>query len=191
MGGRYAMSSPLDQPIHITIFPDLQAKTRESLFISLLEFAELLRNERAATKQDLRLFSMCSYGSDRTSKKSLRHDRNIRECFALVGDYDGGRVSPADAALALHRAGLCALLVTTPSYTKEHPRWRVIAPLSDPLHYARANATGFEMAHYGKLISRLAGVFPENLAAESWNRSQGWYLGTHASAPDHAVTIIQ
>ena len=131
--------SPLDKPVHITIFPDLAATERESVFVSLRQFAELLRTERAASKSELRLFSMCSYGSKRTSKRSLRHDANIRECFALVGDYDGGKVSLVDAETALRRAGVCALLVTTPSHTPEHPRWRVIAPLSAPLHYAHAN----------------------------------------------------
>lgn len=185
------MTSMLDKPVGITIFPDLAATERESLFIPLREFAEMLRNERAPAKQQLRLFSMCTYGSKRTSKKSLRHDTNIHECFALVGDYDGGNVSLVDAETALRRAGVCALLVTTPSYTPEHPRWRVICPLSDPLNHARANATGFELAHYGKLISRLAGVFPENLAPESWNRSQGWYLGAVDGTATHNGVVIR
>ena len=54
--GTGIMTSPLDRPIHITLFPDLQANQRESVFSSLREFAERLRNTRAPTKAMLRLF---------------------------------------------------------------------------------------------------------------------------------------
>jgi hypothetical protein len=185
------MISPLDKPIRITVFPNLAATERSSLFISLRDFADMMRTTRAPEKALLPLFSPCSYGSRRTAKRALRHDANLKECFAVVGDYDGGKVSLDDAAAALHRAGVAALLCTTPSYTPVYPRWRVICPLASPLHCAHANDSGFELAHYCKLVSRLAGVFPENLAPESWNRSQGWYFGAVEGAADHQVRVTQ
>jgi hypothetical protein len=102
--------SALDRLVHITLFPDTHALTRESLFIPLRQFGDTLRTARAPTKQLLRLFSLCSYGDKRTSKNSLRHDANVRECFAVVGDYDGEKVSLTEAAEALHRARIAALL---------------------------------------------------------------------------------
>jgi hypothetical protein len=183
--------SALDRLVHITVFVDTHALTRESLFIPLRQFADMLRTARAPTKPQLRLFSLCSYGDKRTAKNSLRHDANVRECFAVVGDYDGERVSLTEAAEALHRAGVAALLVTTPSYTKERPRWRVIAPLSDPLHRNRANAAGLTLTDYPKLVSRLAGIFPDNLAAESWTVAQSWYLGTSDSATGHELLLLE
>jgi hypothetical protein len=183
--------SALDRPVHITIFPDTHARERESLFISLREFAGLLRTARAPTKQQLRLFSMCSYDNKRTAKRALRHDGNVRECFAVVGDYDGETVSLAEAATALRRAGIPALLVTTPSHTPARPRWRVVTPLADPLHRDRANAAGLTLADYPRLVSRLAGIFPENLAAESWTLSQSWYLGACDSAADHELLTAE
>jgi hypothetical protein len=42
--------SPLDQPIQITVFPDLQASERKSVFVSLREFGERLRDTRAPSK---------------------------------------------------------------------------------------------------------------------------------------------
>ena len=183
--------SALDRLVHITLFPDTHALTRESLFIPLRQFGDMLRTARAPTKQQLRLFSLCSYGDKRTSKNSLRHDANVRECFAVVGDYDGEKVSLTEAAEALHRARIAALLVTTPSHTKDRPRWRVIAPLSDPLHRNRTNAADLTLADYAKLVSRLAGVLPDNLAAESWTVSQSWYLGYSDIATDHKVVLLE
>jgi hypothetical protein len=184
------MNDPLNQPIHITLFPDVHAVERESLYVSLHTFAERLRDTRAPSKEQLPLFSPCAYGAKRTSKRSLRHDSNIRECFAIVGDYDAGNVSVADATAALQRAGVSAVVYTTPSHTLARPRWRVVCPLSDPLHYARANATGFQLADYHRLVSRLAGIFPDGLAAESWNRSQSWYFGAVADSATHDVVAV-
>jgi hypothetical protein len=108
-----------------------------------------------------------------------------------VGDYDAEKVPLTEAAEALRRARIAALLVTTPSHTKERPRWRVIAPLSDPLHRNRANAAGLTLADYPKLVSRLAGIFADNLAAESWTIAQSWYLGSSDSAIDHELVLLE
>jgi Virulence-associated protein E len=182
--------SPLDAAITITVFPDVFAKAKDPCHVALKVFSEHLRNARASDKYQLKLFSPGSYGRKRTAKNALRHDNNIIELFAVVGDYDGGKVSVDQAVVALEAAGVCALALTTPSHTPDAPRWRVICPLSDPLNRARANATGFELADYHKLVSRLAGVFPDGLAPESWNRSQGWFIGTVDGAPDHQVRHV-
>jgi putative DNA primase/helicase len=182
--------SPLDAAITITVFPDVFAKTKDPQHVALSAFSAELRDARGPDKYQLKLFSPGSYGSKRTAAKALRHDNNIVELFAVVGDYDGGKVSVDEAVAALEAAGVCALVLTTPSHTRAFPKWRVVAPLSDPLHRARANATGFELADYHKLVSRLAGVFPDGLAAESWNRSQGWFMGTVDGALDHQVCQV-
>jgi predicted P-loop ATPase len=175
---------PLDRPIHITLFPDLQARDRESLFSSPREFAERLRNTRAPTKGMLPLFSPCSYDAKRTAKKSLRHDANVRECFCVVGDYDREQVSFDDAVEAAKRAGIACVIVTTSSHTPTKPRWRVIAPLQQPL--SRSGT----LREHGKLTSWLAGIFPDAIHPESWTLSQSWYVGTIDSAPDHRVAML-
>lgn len=184
-------AGPLDAPRHFTIFPTLAADQRESLFCSLREFADRLRDTRAPTKQMLPLFSPCSYNNNRTSKKSLRHDANVRECFCVVGDYDRGKVSLNETADAMHRAGIAGLLVTTSSWTAAAPRWRVICPLSDPLHHSRTNAAGLRLADYPKLVSRLSGIFPDTFSTESWTLSQSWYYGTIIGAPEHDLITIE
>jgi hypothetical protein len=185
------MTSPLDRPLTITVFSDIHALSKDVSFVTLRDFSERMRNERAPTKAQLSLFSMCSYDNNRTVKKSLRHDANVRECFCVTADHDGGTLSLADAADAVHRAGLAAVLATTSRYTKERPRWRVIVPLSDPLHCTRTNAAGLALADYGRLVSRLAGIFPDNtLTLESWTLSQSWYFGSIDGAVDHGVLLL-
>jgi hypothetical protein len=185
------MTGPFGKPVHITIFPNLAAESRESHFESINWLAERLRETRAPTKAELPLFSLCSFDNRRTAKNSLRHDSNVRECFGLVLDYDGGATSVLEAVDALKRTGTAGLIVTTPSYTNDKPRWRAILPISDPLHHARLNAAGLNLADYGKLISRAAGIFPEPVAAESWTLSQSWYLGTVDGACDHGTFTVE
>lgn len=184
------MTAPLDREVHISVFPDVFAKRCNSQFISLTAFAAQLRDTHAEHKNGLPRFSMCSYGRQRTAENSLRHDANVRECFAVVGDYDGEKTSLADAAEALRRAGISALLVTTPSYRPDAPRWRVIAPLSDPLNRARANGAGLALADHPTLVSRLAGIFPDGFGPESWALSQSWYLGSVNGAAHHGTLAI-
>ena len=184
------MTGPLDKGLRITTFSSLAAIERKSQFLSINEFAELLRSTRAATKQELPLFSCCSFGSKANQQKSLRHDNNIRECFGVVGDYDNEHTTLDKAADALRKVNIAALIATTPGHAPERPRWRVIAPLSDPLHHERANATGFGSAEYHKLVSRLAGIFPETLAPESWARAQSWYAGGLEGSTTHQVLAL-
>jgi hypothetical protein len=186
------MNSALDQNIVVTLFEDVHATSKQSLFITLRQFSDLLLNTRAPTKFDLPLFCCSSFDNKRSAKKALRRDDNVRETFCLVGDHDDGTVSLADAADAVQQAGIAALLVTTPSYTNAKPRWRIIAPLSDPLHHARTNGAGLGLADYPMLISRLAGIFPtDTLAPESWVLSQSWFMGSIAGALDHGVLLIE
>jgi hypothetical protein len=176
--------NPLDISIRVTLFPDLEARFRESRITTLREFAnDALLHARAATKAGLRLASFCSYGEKHTAAGSLRHDANIVECFAVVADYDGEKVSLAEAHAAIVRAGVAGVLVTSPSYTVSAPRWRFIAPLAVPLNR-------HTIGDFPKLASRLAGIFPEPLDAASWRASQSWYVGTVDGASDHGVLLL-
>jgi hypothetical protein len=176
--------NPLDISIRLTLFPNLEAKARESRITTLREFAGAdLLHARAATKAGLQLVSFCSYGEKHTAAGSLRHDANIVQCFAIVGDYDGEQVSLAEAHAAVVRAGVAGVLVTSPSYSVFAPRWRFIAPLATPLNR-------HTIGEFPKLASRLAGIFPEPLDAASWRASQSWYVGTVDGAPDHGVVLL-
>ena len=117
-------------------------------YSSLREFAEQLRDARASLKTLLPLFSPCSYDNKRTSKKSLRHDANVRECFCVVADYDRGQVSFDAAVEAAKRAGIAMVLVTTPSHAPPgKSRWRAVAPLATSLHRKTGTLHERELTH--------------------------------------------
>jgi putative DNA primase/helicase len=185
-----APGSLLDRELILTLFADVHATAAGPLLISLRGFADRLRTTTAPAKVALPLFSAGRFGRKRTAKNSLRHDANVTEIAAVVIDYDAGRTSLADAAEAFRKARLAALLVTSPSYTTAAPRWRAILPLTQPLT-VRNTTTRALSAHYGQLVSRVAGILPDAPGAESWTLSQSWYLGGLADNPDHGVLLLE
>jgi hypothetical protein len=141
-----------------------------------------LLHARAPAKPQLKLVSFASYGERRTAAGSLRSNANIIELFCVTADYDRGHTSLAEAYDAIRRAGVCGVLVTSPSYTVLKPKWRFIAPLATPL-------TRHTLGDFPKLVSRLAGIFPDQLDPASWTASQSWYVGALDTATDHGVAL--
>jgi hypothetical protein len=184
------MTDPLDVERWITVFPNLEARSRESCNTTLRKFSDKLRNTTALVKTDLALYSGCRFGERRTSKNALRSDRNVLECVWVIGEYDAGRTPMRAAVDAIAAANLCALVATTFSYRPEAPRYRIIAPLAEILLRNMPNRLGLTLDDYGMLVSRLAGVMPDGLAVESWTLSQGWYLGGRAGNADHGSILI-
>jgi hypothetical protein len=145
--------------------------------------ASLVNVERLAPhphKQALPLFSGCLFGWQRTEKGSLRHAANVLRVCAVEGDYDGGRVTLDEARALLDAAGIEALLYTTPSHRADAPRWRVIAPLSEPALPAQREV------YVARLNRALHGV----LARESFTLSQSFYVGRVQGAPYQAAHIV-
>lgn len=130
--------------------------------------AALFRGEPVrAAKSACRLLSGCSFGTLRNASGSLRHAANVTSVWMVEGDIDAGGVSPAEVAARLRKAGVQAVVYTTPSHTPEAPRCRVLAVLSA----AVAPALRYE------LVSLLNGAVGGLLAAESWTLSQAFYFG--------------
>ena len=178
----------LAQRLQLTIFPNLGAKRLSLHDTTLLEFADVLRNARAPTKEQLQLVSLCTFGRLRSAERSLRHDQNVIQVAGVVGDYDAERVTLAEAEAALRQADICALLVTSPNYTPECPRWRVYVPFSEPLGMT-PNSVGLTLGDYPRIADRLCVVLPE-LAPESRKLSQSWYVGAFPPATHHGTLAI-
>lgn len=85
----------------------------------------------------------------------------------LQVDYDAGLVSVAEAAERLRRAGVRALIYTTPSHQPERPRWRIVAPLAASITEDRHEA----------LVDLLNGAVGGILAVESWHWTRCYYVG--------------
>lgn len=122
---------------------------------------------RYASKDAQPLIKLATYGKLRNVKGSIRHNDNLVSVSGLEVDYDGGQVSPTDAAQLLRSAGIRSLVYTSASHTRAAPRWRVLAPLSAPV-------APEDRAEY---VSMLNGVLGGILAPESWVRSQSFYWG--------------
>lgn len=165
----------------IALFDDLQAYAIHPVDVDHAALASLASERRARTKVRLPLFNCRRYGGARSSKGSLRHDPNVVAISGVEGDYDAGAVSLAEAAERLRRHDVAAVLYSSPSSTKEKPRWRVTALTSEEL----------EPAKHGALLARLNGALGGVLADESFDLSRSYYIGHLDSAADFQCEIVE
>jgi KaiC/GvpD/RAD55 family RecA-like ATPase len=158
-----------DPLITYTIFADRTAASKtERADVPFSDLCERIRNAPSYPRKDAcPWISLCEYGDVRTAKNSLRHAANVRRIFGVEIDYDGEQVSIDEATARLGAAGLEAVLYTSPSHTRERPRWRVLLPLSDPAPpEKRAEFVGRANRALGGVASR-----------ESFTLSQSYYIG--------------
>lgn len=172
--------SPLDLPIAVSRFADVKAKSVRVKPTSLRALAKEITATHGASKRSLPLLKLARFGNSRTDSASLRHDANLLSVTGIEGDYDAGQVSPEDAADRLRKAGLAALIYTTPSHSPAAPRWRVLAPL----------AAEVSPAERDDLCARLNGALGGVLAAESFTRSQTYYMGQVAGAAPVQTILV-
>lgn len=160
-------ASPLDREITLTRFNDAGARRAFRHLVPLRGLAPKIAERRAERKDRLPWLKLATFGDQRTAKGSLRHNGNVTAIDGIEGDHDTGTLMPADAAQRLRKAGVAALIYTSPSHTPERPRWRVLAPLSRSM----------PPEHRERLCARLQGVLGGALAPESFALSQSYYYG--------------
>lgn len=170
--GRDAIAQ--SQTVVFTTFPNVGAKTRRTQSLSWNDFVEQLRiGKTYPDKHACPLLSFAEFGNLATDQGSLKHGPNVRHYTGVVGDYDSGKVTMAEAAARAHTAGIRCLFYTTSRHTPETPRWRVVAPLSKTCNLS----TMAEMAEV--LNGALGGI----LAPESISHGQGFYFGRVRDVP--------
>lgn len=158
----------------LTIFRDVGARRAEEQEWSFEELTERLRKANTyADKASCPLIKLARFGDQRTEKGSLRHDGNVLEIHGVEADYDGEKVSTAEAQMMLHEHNISAILYTSPSHKEERPRWRVLCPTSKPC----------PPADRVRLVARLNGALGGILAPESFVLSQSYYAGRVNGAP--------
>lgn len=147
----------------LTYFPRVNdAKgTRYKLTWTELEAWVQSPTLRAPSKAELPLIKLATFAGD------YRSNNTLEAVYGIEGDYDGGTVQPAIAAAQLAEAGICGLIITTPSHRPDAPRFRVLCPLSKPI----------EPAERHTMTARLDGVLGGVLAPESFTASQAFYVG--------------
>lgn len=167
----------MNTPWTFTYFPDLSGSQSTEHTTTISGMVDWLKQlPEYSTKADCPLISMNRFSDKRTDKKSLRHNANIIEATGAIGDYDAGKMSPADAAALIAFYGIEAIIVTTPSHGLKGNRWRVITPFA--IHRS------LEERHdlLGRLNTLLGGI----LAGESFTASQAFYVG-HVSGVSYEV----
>lgn len=162
-------------PFPVTLFPDITGRTLQVKQLTVDAIAELIRSTHGATKADLPLLKLASFGDQKTREGSLRNDANALSVFGVEVDYDDEKI-PFDAAMTrLREAQVEAIAYTSPSHTPETPRWRVLFPLSEQIKPSERKA----LVDRAQAILRFAKLDPR-----SWTLSQAFYYGVSAAAPE-------
>jgi hypothetical protein len=158
---------------------------------TLQNLCDVIHKPVCKTKDDLPLLKMAIFGNKR-SDKSLRNDDNVINITGAELDYDGEKVSFDQAVEMVKAMGICALVYTSPRHTAAAPRWRVLAPTSQPR----------EPDLRVKLVARMNGFMGDRLGlqqggilekhAESFTLSQSYYYGRTLDnvADEHQAVVI-
>ena len=171
----------LDPSFALTTFKDYAAATKHEESCTLRTLAESIRGTTASKKEALPWLKLARFGDVRTDKNSLRHDANVLAITGIEGDYDGEKMPVAEAVEKLEKAGIFAVIYTSPSHTEAAPRWRVLCPTSSEMPPDQRE----------KLMGRLNGLFGGVFSGESWTLSQSYYFGSVNHNPAHEVHLIE
>jgi hypothetical protein len=163
-----------------TLFRDYAATEKAQKTVTVDDLCNLIRDTSAPGKGELPWLKLARFGNSKTDKGSLRHDRNVIVVTGIEADYDGEVMSFDEAVEILDKAGIHAVIYTSPSHLLEKPRWRVLCPFLRELPPA-------ERAH---MIGRLNGLFGGIFSAESWTLSQAYYYGSVNGNSDHRVETV-
>ncbi len=164
-----------------TLFRGVMPTTKtERADVPWSELVERIENAPTfPSKAECPLISMAEYGDALSANGCIRHAANVRRIFGWEADYDGGLVTPEEAAALFEAARIECTIYTTPSHTASLPRWRAVGPTSDPdLPEKRAEYVGRANRILGGILTR-----------ESFTLSQSFYIGRVEGAPYKTITV--
>lgn len=167
--------------MRLTVFPDLSGKEFSEHDISLSNLPNFLSSPSALSKAALPLFKMAIFSGESTSKGSKRADRFVRTLTGMEIDYDAGEISIEEAQATLEKAGVQAVLYTSPSWTQEHPKWRALLPFSK-------ECTSGLVSMRRRCFRILDPLFPGAIAPESRTLSQAYFFGHLEGKP---IRVLQ
>jgi hypothetical protein len=165
----------------VTIFGDHRAAEKLQLFCTLAELKHNIGVKSWPDKASMHWLKLAEFGDVRTDNNSLRHNLNVVAISGVEGDYDGGTITFDQAVELIRKAGVRALLYTTPSNTDAKPHWRACCPSSASL----------PPAERAKLTDRLNGILGGGLAPESWVLSQAYFFGSIDGQPPVRVELVE
>jgi hypothetical protein len=180
MDGQPPSGSYLDQPFLTTFFRNFAAQTKAPETLTLRSLAPRITTTTASSKTKLPWLKLAEFGDLRTDQNCLRHDANLLQIHGVEADYDQEQMPVSDAVEKLEQAGIVAMVYTSPSHTRDAPRWRVLCPTSVALPPTERD----------QLLARVNGVLEGVLSGESWTLSQSYYYGSINQNPSHQVELI-
>lgn len=151
-----------------TVFEDRYGARADVRSASWGDFCDWIgRPDIYPDKASTPLVKCATFGDLRSENGSLRTNANMLSITGCEGDYDGEDMPMEVAAALLREGGVKGILYTSPSYTPDRPRWRVICPLRKPRDPSERLA----------LVERLNGILKGVLSAESFTQSQAFHCG--------------
>ncbi|WP_369720336.1 DUF3987 domain-containing protein [Bradyrhizobium sp. LLZ17] len=174
--------------VHVTYFKNHAATTLTTENLTLMELRERVLNASNREKGKLPWLKLAIFGKKRSDENSLRHDANVLHITGIEVDYDEENIAFDDALKAVGEMGISALVYTSPSHSLGAPRWRILAPTSQP----------HPPAMRAKLVARVNGLLKMKLgaekiaASESFTLSQAYFYGWVMKKPglDHRAEVI-
>jgi hypothetical protein len=167
----------------VTFFESEAATTKTEENCSIGALAARILAATAPAKSALPWLKLARFGNHRSGKGSLRNNRNVLCCTGCEADYDAGKVAFQAVVDCLRKAGIAAIVYTSPSYTRAFPKYRVLCLFSRELPPERRAI----------MLARLAGVLATigvEIARESRTLSQSYYFGAVNNNPAHQVIHI-
>ena len=177
-------------PVYLTLFPDQYAQQLLYYTGTLPQLAHDIQITAAKHKSELPYLKMAIFGDKRTPKGNcLRHDVNVQWLSGCEADYDASEIGFEEAVRRLQEHGIRALIYTTPSYTAENPRWRILCPFSRVHEGSRNELRKLRT----EVLDRLNGIFADGggFARESWTLSQSYYYGNVDTKPAVRVVVTE
>jgi hypothetical protein len=174
-------ATALDHPIAITFFRNRYANEKFERVSSIRRMVPVILRTNKSRKDFLPFLKLGLFGDLRTERDALRHDANVLTVSGAECDDDGEIIAMGQAAATLRRANIAALLYTSPSFTADRPRWRVLCPFSRELAPDQRAV----------MLARLNGVLNGVLTPESWTLSQSYYFGSVNHNPAHKVELVE
>jgi hypothetical protein len=177
-----------EQKIEVTFFPNWFAGTQYRRAVTPTELGSEILEASAAVKEELQWLKLARFGNKKTAKGSLRSDSNLIAITGIEIDLDRETLEFEEVVDILEKAGLAAVVYTSPSHklNGHGPRLRVLLPTSK--EYPPKARDHF--------IARAAGLFRSSdnetlVSGESWTRSQSYYYGSVGRNPEHRVKILE
>jgi len=163
-GSSKAASDIDTRTVTVTFFKNKAAAILRLEDVTLRQLADRIASQTAADKARLPLLKLARFGTKRTDRNCLRHDANVIEFGGVEAEHDAGTISSEAALETIRKAGIRALLYTSPSYVpEERERWRILLPLSK--NYPPEKRADF--------VAWVNGLFGGALASDSRAGSRG------------------